>query len=53
MILDKWESDFGKDEINNMSWRIDEPYNYLALASYVSCREFIDRIFMFIVVRYK
>jgi hypothetical protein len=24
MILDKWESDLSKDEINNMSWRVDE-----------------------------
>src|ERR687888_307029 len=23
MILDKWESDFSKDEIDYMSWRID------------------------------
>jgi hypothetical protein len=23
-ILDKWESDFSKDEINDISWRIDE-----------------------------
>jgi hypothetical protein len=24
MILDKWDLDLSKDEINNMSWRIDE-----------------------------
>ena len=24
MILDKWDSDLSKDEIDNMSWRIDE-----------------------------
>jgi hypothetical protein len=23
-ILDKWDSDFSEDEINDMSWRIDE-----------------------------
>jgi hypothetical protein len=23
-ILDKWQSDFNKDEISDMSWRIDE-----------------------------